>query len=54
MVSVIGCALNAIEAPLTGVLAWGAPKLVFADVGDFEQAAAGRRQSVARMVIAIR
>jgi hypothetical protein len=39
---------------LAGVLARGAPKLLSADVADFEQAAAGRRQSVARMETAIR
>jgi hypothetical protein len=54
IVSVMGCDANAIDAPLAGVLACGAPKLVLADVGDLEQAAAGTRQSVARMETAIR
>jgi hypothetical protein len=39
---------------LAGALARGAPKLLLADVADFEQAAIGTRQSVARMETAIR
>src|SRR6516164_2619604 len=53
-VSVIGCEANAIDAPLAGVLPCGAPKLLSAEVADFEQAAVVKRQSVARMETAIR